>query len=98
MTIGLINYNGLLRSRRCTKTFFVGCSKIAAFDMDGCLIVPKSGAKFPKDSNDWKLLSNQVRSKLNMLHNDGYKIVIFTNQAGVVRLLLTTILTNSVSL
>ena len=59
-----------------------GCEKIAAFDMDGCLITPKSGAKFPKNADDWKLLSNQVQPKLKSLHNEGYKIVIFTNQAG----------------
>ena len=60
------------------KTTFhnvLGSTKVAAFDMDGCLIVPKSGAKFPKDAADWKFLSNKVPTKLKQLHSDGFKVL-----------------------
>jgi len=54
---------------------------IAAFDLDHTLIKPKSGNKFPKDSNDWVLLDG-VKKKLTDLYTKDYKIVIFTNQAS----------------
>jgi len=56
-------------------------SLIAAFDLDHTLIEPKSGRKFPKDYDDWVLLDG-VKEKLTDLYDQGYKIVIFTNQAG----------------
>jgi bifunctional polynucleotide phosphatase/kinase len=58
-----------------------GASLIAGFDLDHTLIKPKSGNKFPKDYNDWIILEN-VKKKLNDLYEKGYKIVVFTNQAG----------------
>ncbi|TGZ33003.1 Uncharacterized protein DBV15_08840 [Temnothorax longispinosus] len=58
-------------------------TKVAAYDMDGTLIKPKSGLVFPKDCNDWQLLYPDVPGKLKQLHTNGYKIVIFTNQAGL---------------
>jgi len=54
---------------------------IAGFDLDGTLIVPKSGRKFPIDENDWKILNNKIIDKINKLVN--YNIVIFTNQSGL---------------
>jgi bifunctional polynucleotide phosphatase/kinase len=54
---------------------------IAAFDLDHNLIKPKSGRKFPKDYDDWVVLEG-VKKKLNELYDSGYKIVVFTNQAG----------------
>jgi len=56
-------------------------TKIAAFDLDYTLIRPKSGNKFPKDHNDW-ILMDGVAEKLNALKEDGYKIVICTNQGS----------------
>jgi bifunctional polynucleotide phosphatase/kinase len=35
-------------------------AKIASFDMDDTLIRVKSGAKFPKDSNDWVFWDEKV--------------------------------------
>lgn len=51
--------------------------------MDGTLIKTKSGLVFPKDCNDWQLLYPDVPGKLKQFHEHGYKIVIFTNQAGL---------------
>ncbi|PXF48982.1 Bifunctional polynucleotide phosphatase/kinase [Gracilariopsis chorda] len=57
--------------------------KIAAFDLDSTLITTKSRAKFPKSPNDWRLLNSQIQPMISALADDGYLIVIFTNQAGV---------------
>lgn len=71
------------------KTCFVGQSKhevrdkIAGFDMDSTLIEPKSGAKFPKDANDWKWWNPVVPKKMKELYDEGYRLVIFTNQKGI---------------
>jgi len=51
--------------------------------MDDTLITRKSGAKFPKDANDWLILYPQVGLTLQKLAKDNYKIVIFTNQNGI---------------
>jgi DNA 3'-phosphatase len=58
-------------------------TKIAAFDMDHTLVYPKSGAKFAKNRNDWAWWHPSVVPKLQALHKDNYKVVIFTNQAGI---------------
>lgn len=58
-------------------------AKIASFDMDDTLITRKSGAKFPKDADDWLILYPQVGPTLQKLFKDNYKIVIFTNQNGI---------------
>eukprot|EP00386_Alphamonas_edax_P007208 GDKI01023932.1.p1 GENE.GDKI01023932.1~~GDKI01023932.1.p1 ORF type:complete len:409 (+),score=99.98 GDKI01023932.1:19-1245(+) len=61
-----------------------GSEKIAAFDMDGTLIETKSGDKFPKDKNDWRLFHpTKVQEKLKEYSEKGYKIVILTNQKGI---------------
>ena len=52
--------------------------------MDWTLIRTKLGQTFPKNKDDWLLLfDNITKEKLVQLSKDGYKIVIFTNQAGV---------------
>lgn len=58
-------------------------SDIASFDMDGTIITTKSGARFPKDSSDWQFLFKSIPNVLQDLHNDNFKIVFFTNQAGL---------------
>lgn len=60
-----------------------GLNKIAAYDMDGTLITTKSGKVFPTNNDDWKLAFGSILSTLKAKHNDKYKIVIFTNQAGI---------------
>ena len=57
--------------------------KIAGFDMDCTLINTKSGAKFAKNAEDWVYWDKSVPHKLKELYENGYKIVIFTNQKGI---------------
>ncbi|XP_020239164.1 polynucleotide 3'-phosphatase ZDP [Cajanus cajan] len=57
-------------------------SKIAAFDFDGCLAktaVNRVGA------NAWSLMHSSIPDKLQSLYNDGYKLVIFTNESNIER-------------
>lgn len=58
-------------------------SAIAAFDLDGTIIKTKSGARFPKDPDDWVLNFNNIPQKLQQLHEEDHKIVFFTNQSGL---------------
>lgn len=51
--------------------------------MDKTLIKTKSGLEFPKDANDWQLWHHEVPNKIKKLHADGFKIIIFTNQASL---------------
>jgi len=60
-----------------------GSAKIASFDLDGTLVEPKSGKKFPTGRTDWEWWNEVVPTKLKSLHEDGFKIVIFTNQMGI---------------
>ncbi|GMH35945.1 hypothetical protein BSKO_03813 [Bryopsis sp. KO-2023] len=57
--------------------------KIAAFDLDDTLVKVKSTSKFPKDANDWKFFNKTVPEKLKELVEDGYKLVVFSNQNGI---------------
>ncbi|XP_072032231.1 bifunctional polynucleotide phosphatase/kinase-like isoform X2 [Amphiura filiformis] len=59
-----------------------GSTKLAGFDIDTTLIVPKSGRKFGTGPSDWKLMQN-VKEKLTAIHKDGFKVILFTNQRGL---------------
>lgn len=58
-------------------------SKIAGFDLDGTIILTKSGKKFAKDANDWKFFSNSVGKEMKYYYDNDYSLVIVTNQAGL---------------
>lgn len=61
-----------------------GKIKIAGFDMDGTLIVTKSGKRFAKDAEDWKWFdAKRVPEKLAQLVEDGFELVLFSNQNGI---------------
>lgn len=59
-------------------------SKIAAFDLDTTLIETASGKKFPTGPTDWKFMKNVV-NKLRSLDEEGFRIVIVSNQLGIPR-------------
>lgn len=61
----------------------ISSDKVAAYDMDGTLIKTKSGNVFPKTIDDWQIAFPEVPGKLKSLFKNGFKIVIFTNQAGI---------------
>ncbi|VDN16864.1 unnamed protein product [Dibothriocephalus latus] len=57
-------------------------SKVLALDMDGTIIVPASGRVFPKDANDWKLMLTNIPEVLKRYDNEGFKVVILSNQSS----------------
>lgn len=57
--------------------------KIAGFDLDQTLISTKSGHTFARNDDDWKFFADNTVAKLHDLYNQGYCLVIFTNQAGI---------------
>ncbi|KAK3949580.1 PNK3P-domain-containing protein [Pseudoneurospora amorphoporcata] len=59
-------------------------NKIAAFDLDSTLITSASGKKHSHDAADWKWWHHSVPDRLRKLYNEeGYQVVIFTNQGGL---------------
>lgn len=54
--------------------------RVASFDLDDTLIHRPKG-KLAKDK--WKLLNSAIMNKIASLVNDGYIIVIFSNQSGM---------------
>ncbi|KAF6255002.1 polynucleotide kinase 3 phosphatase-domain-containing protein [Scenedesmus sp. NREL 46B-D3] len=58
-------------------------AKIAAFDLDGTLVEVKSGAQFPKHAGDWRWFNKKVPEKLAEFSEQGYKLVLFTNQGSI---------------
>ncbi|ESL07925.1 polynucleotide kinase 3'-phosphatase [Trypanosoma rangeli SC58] len=58
--------------------------KVAAFDLDDTLIVPQSGAVFPRDDpTDWRWLLPVVPQYLRLLYDAGFMVAILSNQAGI---------------
>jgi bifunctional polynucleotide phosphatase/kinase len=58
--------------------------KVAAFDMDDTIIMPRDGKSvFAKNSDDFKFLCPQVVPKLKELQASNYILVIISNQGGV---------------
>lgn len=65
-----------------------GGKKIAAFDLDGTMVVVKGKAPFPKDAGDWKFFNKSVPRVIHEYADQGYQIVIFSNQ-GIIKHALT---------
>ncbi|KAK1397064.1 Polynucleotide 3'-phosphatase ZDP [Heracleum sosnowskyi] len=57
-------------------------SKIAAFDFDQCLAKTSLRRVGP---DAWSLMYPSIPEKLQSLYNDGYKLVIFTNESNIDR-------------
>ncbi|KAJ2233686.1 DNA kinase/phosphatase Pnk1 [Coemansia sp. RSA 485] len=58
-------------------------TKFAAFDLDSTLINVKGSWKYPRNANDWRFFHKQVPSVLRRMYDQGYKIVIMSNQNGL---------------
>jgi DNA 3'-phosphatase len=50
---------------------------------DETLITPSSKRKFGKDATDWMFLFPDVPKRLMKIFQEGYFIVVFTNQLGI---------------
>lgn len=57
--------------------------KIAALDLDSTLIKTSSGKVHASDAADWQWWHPSVPDRVKQLHNEGYDVVIFTNQGGL---------------
>ena len=55
--------------------------KMAAFDYDWTLVTPKGGKTFPSNIDDWEWLYPTIPEKIKNYYEDGFMIVIFTNQS-----------------
>ncbi|KAJ3151556.1 hypothetical protein HDU89_001999 [Geranomyces variabilis] len=56
---------------------------IAAFDFDGTLSTVKGKHVHAKDANDWQFVHKTIPERFAALHDAGYRIVIFSNQRGI---------------
>jgi len=78
--------HGTLFTARHHKAFDVDRPKplkIAAFDFDDTLVTTKSGSKFARGADDWGWWHATVPARLKQLNDDGFAIVIVSNQAAV---------------
>jgi len=55
--------------------------KMASFDYDWTIVNPKNGKTFPSSIDDWQWFDPCIPDKIKQYYNDGYMIVIFTNQS-----------------
>ncbi|KAL4236921.1 hypothetical protein ACF0H5_005307 [Mactra antiquata] len=69
-----------------TSTSLPGCEKAAGFDIDFTVIKTASGRKFATGATDWEWWDDCVPKKLQSLHKDGYRVIFYTNQAGIEKL------------
>jgi DNA 3'-phosphatase len=61
------------------------CLKVAAFDLDGTLVQWSSDAPgfWPSQLSHYELWNATVPTRLRQLYDDGYCVVVFTNQGGI---------------
>jgi len=55
--------------------------KMAGFDYDWTLVSPKESKTFPSNIDDWIWLYINIPEKIKSYYEDGFMIVIFTNQS-----------------
>ena len=79
-------YEGKLLFRSappCKPTDASTKTKVAAFDMDGTILLT-FGVRHASNFGDLQLWSSTVLDKIRSLHDDdGYRIVLITNQGGI---------------
>ena len=56
-------------------------NKMFAIDFDHTMVTPQNCRKFPKNVDDWEWFDTSVPGKIKEYYDDGYMIVIFTNQS-----------------
>jgi DNA 3'-phosphatase len=56
--------------------------KVASFDLDDTLVIWRCSG-WPSRPEHYELWSGSVISKMQKLHDEGYKLVIFSNQGGI---------------
>ncbi|XP_052070395.1 bifunctional polynucleotide phosphatase/kinase-like [Mytilus californianus] len=71
---------------KLTSDILPGCDKVAGFDIDFTVIRTASGRRFATGASDWEFWDEVVPSKLQELHHNGYRVIFFTNQAGIEKL------------
>ena len=54
---------------------------MAAFDYDWTMVNPKDGKTFPTSIDDWQWMYPNVPEKIKQYYEDGYMIVVFSNQS-----------------
>lgn len=59
--------------------------RIAAFDFDGTLAGVLGSYVYPKHGDDWKWVHPSVPKVIAHLHAKGWKIIIMSNQNGILR-------------
>ncbi|KAJ2810011.1 hypothetical protein H4S07_002923 [Coemansia furcata] len=59
-------------------------TKFAAFDLDGTLIRTIGSCVHPQSSDDWRFYHPDVPKLLRNIHEQGYRVVIMSNQNGLV--------------
>lgn len=57
--------------------------KVAAFDLDDTIIVPNTGNKWARTATSWKWWDPCVPGRLNSLHDEGYLVVVLSNQGNI---------------
>ncbi|KAJ2821145.1 hypothetical protein IWW50_004759 [Coemansia erecta] len=58
-------------------------TKFAAFDLDFTLIRVAGNGRFPRNADDWRFFHADAPTVLRRMHQQGYKIVILSNQYGL---------------
>jgi bifunctional polynucleotide phosphatase/kinase len=64
------------------STSSVRSSSISLFDIDGTLVVSKSGRRYASDANDWIFTSDAIVDHLNELNATGRVVALVSNQSA----------------
>jgi len=57
--------------------------KVAAFDLDDTVIAPNSGNRWNRSATSWKWFDSSVPGRLKELYNEGYLVVLLSNQGSI---------------